>query len=160
MKKMMIVIGMMMVGTLVNAEVTKEMLSTAISNGVEAVTALLPQCVDERQSNVVKSTIVSFEPKGNKANKAEALGMSEIVVSYFGLYDMQSPSGELNTAVINYLKQGGDHRGIIGLFKASLSTKEECIEAYELMLKNIPLTETTKNKLGAIKGELLKLKGL
>lgn len=157
-KIIMMVIGFACFGLLqAGAEVSVATINAAKSNGVEAVSALLPQCETVAQSNGVKFAIVSFERTGNFKSKAVALGLPDQLIKLFAIRDSNPNSAERNSAIREYLAAGGSDNWVFR-FDPRVATVKECVEVYELILKNVALTEATKDRLGQVKGELLKLK--
>jgi hypothetical protein len=159
MKKMMI-IGMMMVGTLVNAEVTTEMVIAARSNSVEAILALLPQAEGQAQVDMIHNVAMTSGNRSNAVAFAESLGASAKVVSYARIVQamaLKDPRAITLATKAHFETYGGGQWSFVN---AKYLTTAEAVAFYELVLKNVPLTDANKDKLAKIKGELLKLKGI
>jgi hypothetical protein len=163
MKKSMLkvlVIGLVAFGGFdCRAEVTAEMIK-ACSNDVQAILALLPQATGQTQINAIHSVAVARGNRSNAVEFAESLGASALVVSYAKVVQasaLKDPKAVTMAAKSHFESYGGSSWKLV---RAKYLTKDEAVEFYELVLKNVALTEETKDRLGEIKGELLKLKDL
>jgi hypothetical protein len=163
MKKSMLkvlVIGLVAFGGFdCRAEVTAEMIQ-ACSNDVQAILALLPQATGQTQINAIHNVAVARGNRSNAVEFAESLGASASVVSYAKVmqaFALKDPKALTMAAKSHFESYGGNSWRVVS---PRYLTTEEAGQFYELVLKNVPLTEETKDALGKIKGELLKLKDL
>lgn len=158
--KKIIMMAMLGIGTLVSAEVTIEMVIAARSNSVEAILALLPQAVGQAQVDMIHNVAMTSGNRSNAVAFAESLGASAKVVSYARV--IQAVALRDARAITLTTKSHFETYGVgnWSQVQAKYLTTAEAVAFYELVLKNVPLTDANKEKLAKIKGELLKLKGI
>jgi hypothetical protein len=163
-KSMWMVLGIGLVafgGFNCRAEVTYEMIQ-ACNRDVQAILALLPQAESQSQTNLIHSNAI----KANASNRenavafAKSLGACGQVVSDAALIQAIALGSEKDVtlaAKAHFEAYGGSSWKRVNVRHL---TTEEAIEFYTLVLKNTPLTEKTKDDLGKVKGDLLKLKDM
>lgn len=156
---MVLVIGFVAFGAFeARAEVTREMID-ACGDDVQAILALLPQAENEGQTDLVQYSAIRANGADTAIAFADQIAASErnkLRATIIQRTKEKNMKDRTLAAKEYFEKYNGMWLGVNPRFL----TREEAVEFYELVLKNVPLTEETKEKLGKIKGELLKLKDL
>jgi hypothetical protein len=132
----------------------------ACSNDVQALLALLPMAEDQTQIEAIHFYAMMASDAKTAVAFVESLGASERIklrAKFRQACASKDSKGSSLYAKAYFETYGGQ---LWRMVQAKHLTTQEAVQFYELVLKNVALTEETKDRLGAIKGELLKLKDL
>ena len=136
----------------------KQKLEAAVATGIQSnVLALL-----EDKSVPVSSVYwfaMSMLPKEDRVDFARSIPVGD--ARALCLANVLPRSEELNALLVEFYQTPGRGQAKLARrYSGALATKAQCIEFYELVLKNVPLNEETKPALEQIKSDLIKLKDL
>lgn len=143
----------------IRAEVTIAQVVACGSN-TAAILALLPSAENALQTNMIHYNAICTKAISDQGAFAREIGACERFQRRFAFRSAAPESKERNAALVSYFELGDGQTEFVWLFSPVHATKEECIAFYELVLRSVPLTEKSKDVLGLVKGDLLKLKDL
>jgi hypothetical protein len=138
----------------------KDRISAArVSGDTQAVLALVNEAGSVPHLQAIYLNAMLTRPKSERITFAKTTVPERYRARCLAV---ELPRGREANAALTELYKSRPHLEIsfANKFNAAVATREECIEFYEAVLKNVELNESTKGFLGQIKGNLLKLKDI
>ncbi|GEM_PF-2578233 len=130
--------------------------SAAESGGADAVLLLLNE-PNAPKFMIYRNALRTLPENQRVASATEWI--HEDTDRYYCLIDLLSPGKVRNDILLKYYQSKINlPLKYISRFNVNIATADECIAFYDAVLKNTALTDETREELGKIKGELLKLK--
>jgi hypothetical protein len=153
------IMTVMMMAAACFAEVTGEAVEAA-KNDINALEALLGQTQSADRIDVIHNHMILTVPRSNAVAYAKTLGASARIQSRASVIGAMTSQERTRAAFAHFKVYGDTFNNTIRFVDVEYLTTAEAVEFYEKVLKDVPLTDNTKDYLGRIKGELLKLKDI